>query len=238
MRTIIDSFQGILSEMFAEFTLATLCIEAGLQLMSESNIEKTVNLKLANDVFTEPVSFSELASSSRDVKSKGISFYQNMMIASWSDLLNEIFVYFLDQHFSGVRNFSELKKQDIKIDYASNLKVEEQAKEALAKNFSFWSYIDRLKLINSMLNPDNEFEEEAKIIRKHVLIRNSIQHHNSQAYEDMFSQLGAAKFELLDKDGAPLSVSLGEKIYISIPELDHLKRGLHLLSQKWGSTSA
>jgi hypothetical protein len=238
MQTIIDNFQRSLNTMFAEFTLATSCAEVGFQLISKSGSEKTVSLKLGEELFTEPVSFSELLSNSQDVKSKGNSFYQNMMIAAWSDLIDEIFEYFLAQHFDGHRDFVELKRQNIKIDFASSISIEVQAKDALSKDFSFRSYPDRFKLINGILNPGNELDAEIKIIRKHVLIRNSIQHHNSIAYEDLFSQLGAANIELLDPNGAPLSVTQGNKIYISVPELDYLKRAQHLVSQKWRSFNA
>jgi hypothetical protein len=238
MKKIIDNFQLKMNQNFAEFTLATSCAKAGLDLISKSNKEATVSLNLGDDLYSEPVTFGELLTSSSDFLSNSIALYQNIMIASWSDLLDDIFSYYVCKHFKGEFEFTSLKKQTIKLDFSSSIPIEKQVSNALINEFSFKNYADRFKIINTILNLNKDSVFEEKIIKKHVLIRNAIQHHNGIAYSDMFKLLGVSSFSVLDSGGEDENVKSGEKVYISVPEFDLLKRSLHLLTQNWRNTNA
>jgi len=238
MRKIIDNYQLKMNQTFSEFTLATSCAEAGLGLISQSNKDATVSLNLGDDLHSEPVSFGELLAVSSDFLSNSIALYQNIMIASWSDFLDEIFSYYICKHFEGKFEFKHLKKQTIKLDFSSDISMEKQIKSALINEFSFKNYADKFKMISSILDHNNDSNFEEKVIKKHVLIRNSIQHHNGIAYSDMFKLLGVAAFSVLDREGKDINVKCGEKILISVPEFDLLKRSLHLLTQNWRNNNA
>ncbi|MCE9951636.1 MULTISPECIES: hypothetical protein [Aeromonas] len=233
MDNIIDVFQGKLNATFSEFTLATSCAEAGLNLISQSQSNSAVSLHLGDDLYTEPVQFSELLFVSNDFISSTIALYQNMMIASWSDLLDDLFNHYLELHFNGKYFFSALKKQSIKIDFSSSETLENQIKDALQKDFSFKSYNEKIKLIIDALGCTSKNKLELSIIKKHVLIRNSIQHHNGLTYLDMFKLLGSESMTTMDRNGKPQEVVLGDKIYITVPEFDLLKRCLQIVTQTW-----
>lgn len=238
MEIIIDKFQKKINDNFSEFTLATSCAEAGLNLISQSSSDSTVSLYLGEDLHTEPVQFIELLDISSDFISNNVSLYQNMMVAAWCDLLDDLFNYYLDLHFSGSFSFSSLKKQNVKIDFASGINFESQIKDALKRDYSFKNYNDKIKLIVEILGqkPNNTFE--LNVIRKHVLIRNAVQHHSGIAYSDMIKLLGTASMEVMDRHGKPQTLSSGEKILISVPEFDLLKRSLQLVTQTWRSSNA
>lgn len=238
MKSIIDHFQLKMNQNFAEFTLATSCAEAGLNLISKSNKGATVSLTLGEDLYSEPVTFGELLTASSDFLSNSIALYQNIMIAAWSDLLDEVFNYFICKHFNGELKFSSLKKQTIKLDFSLSTSMEDQIKNALINEFSFKNYTDRFKIISSILNENNDSSLEEYIIKKHVLIRNAVQHHNGIAYSDMFKLLGETTFSVLNREGSSTNIKCGEKIYISVPEFDLLKRSLHLLTQRWRNNYA
>ncbi|TOL61671.1 hypothetical protein CGH93_23695, partial [Vibrio parahaemolyticus] len=65
---------------------------------------------------------------------------------------------------------------------------------------------------------------ELDTIKKHVLIRNAIQHHRGYAYSDMFKILGSQSFEVMDHNGKIQTVVSGDKILVTVPEFDLLKR--------------
>jgi len=238
MKGVIDKFQERIGTIFSEFMLSTACTKAGLGLISQGNPTNTVSLMLAQDLFTEPMTFAELLQNKRELESRSIAHYQNMMIASWSDSIQDLFKCLLEMHFKGVRKFTELKKQNVKLDLSIDISIETQAVDMLLKDFSFWPYPDRFKLINQVLNPSKDLDSESLNIRKHVLIRNAIQHHNSVAYQNMFDQLGVKEFDVFDDKGVPFKVTVDNVIYMSVPEFDRLKRDLYLLSQKWRSHCA
>ncbi|EGR2734309.1 hypothetical protein HYO53_22030 [Vibrio parahaemolyticus] len=238
MEKIIDTFQKKINDNFSEFTLATSCAEAGLNLISQSSSDSTVSLYLGDDLYTEPVQFVELLDISSDFISNTVSLYQNMMVAAWSDLLDDLFNYYLDLHFSGKFSFSSLKKQNIKIDFVSGIHFESQIKDSLKRDFAFKNYNDKIKLIVETLGQNSTNTAELNVIRKHVLIRNAVQHHNGVAYSDMFKLLGSTSMEVMDRYGKPQIVSSGEKILISVPEFDLLKRSLQLVTQIWRSSNA
>ncbi|WP_261893570.1 hypothetical protein [Vibrio cyclitrophicus] len=238
MKTIIDTFQNKINNNFSEFTLATSCAEAGLNLISQSRSDSTVSLYLGDDLHTEPVQFTELLDISTDFISNTVSLYQNMMVAAWSDLLDDLFNYYLELYFSGNFSFSALKKQNVKIDFASEVSLDSQIKDALKRDFAFKNYNEKIKLIVEILGKKSSNTGELNIIRKHVLIRNAVQHHSGVAYSDMFKLLGSSSMEIMDRHGKAQTVSSGEKILISVPEFDLLKRSLQLVTQTWRSSNA
>lgn len=233
MKKIIDNFQANIGDVFSQFTLTASSAEAGLDLISKSSGTCTVSLSLGGGIQTEPVTFDELKSHQEDSKSRVVSLYQNIMISTWSDLLDEIFNFLLKQNFDGVRVFSELKKVKVTIDFLSNDNYADQIMAAVSKDFSFKSYADRFKLVDGIINQDKKLPNEITTIKKHVLIRNSIQHHGSKVYGDLLSQLGVNELVLLDPDANEVALKEDDGIRVSVAELDELKRALHLLSQEW-----
>ncbi|MGL4891333.1 MAG: hypothetical protein ACRC52_11165 [Aeromonas veronii] len=238
METILDSFQRKLALNYIEFTLATSCAKAGLELISDSPKNSEVSLYLGNGVHTEPVRFSELLPVSGDFISSTIALYQNMMIAAWNDLLHDIFNHYLSLHFKNEIILSELKKQDVKLDFSSSACIESQVQSHLQNNFSFKGYKDRVKLISGIIKCKKNISVELSVIEKHVHIRNAVQHHNGLAYPDMFKMLGVSFFTIMDGDGKDKPIHLGDKIFISVPEFDYLKRCLQLVTQYWRNNNA
>jgi len=105
--------------------------------------------------------------------------------------------------------------------------------EGLISDFAFERYSDRIKTIIHMLNADAHCQEELSIIRKHVLVRNSIQHHAGRVCEDMLRELGSQQINVLDHDGNLVDLGAGESIRLFVPELDHLKGALFRVTNFW-----
>lgn len=238
METILDSFQKKLALNYTEFILATSCAEAGLQLISNSPENSEVSLYLGGGIHTEPVGFVELLSVSGDFISSTIALYQNMMIAAWSDLLHDIFNHYLSLHFENEVILSALKRQDVKLDFSSPVCIEKQVQSHLQNSFSFKGYKDKIKLISEIIKCKTSVSVELSLIEKHVHIRNAVQHHNGLAYPDIFKLLGSSSFTIMDRDGQDKPVHPGDKIFISVPEFDYLKRCLQLVTQYWRNNNA
>lgn len=238
MKQSIEQFQGQIAANFRELILAMAYLNIGGQMLTRANPEASVELFLDEDIRTEPLHVRELLPHSGAVGSGVLELYQNKMIAGWSDLLGILFDHFVRLHIDGIRQYSELKKRAARIDFADATDLEVQLRNSLTAEFLFESYADRVRTINSVLNPESKHAEELAVIKKHVLIRNAIQHHGSQVYSQMLRELGTANVMLLDPNARPRAHSVNERIGLSIPELDLLKRALFRLSNEWRNRCA
>jgi hypothetical protein len=134
---------------------------------------------------------------------------------------------------AGTRKFVELKKQQIKVDFRSDEHLLVQLKESCSKDFAFWEYDDRPKVINNVLNPDGKRQKELRNIRKHILIRNVIQHAGGIVNDYLLKELGSKEIILKDKVGKQMSLKKDDKILLSIPELYDFLSCLLYVAQTW-----
>lgn len=233
MKTAINEFQGQLSDYFRQLILAAAYLNIGGREISGAPADVSVQLVLDKDITTEPLLLRALLPFSRSVAEGILELYQNKMIASWSDLLADLFAHFVNMHFRGSRKFLELKKRTVRIDFSLDADLLEQVGAGLITDFSFQKYGERVKIINSLLNPYGRHEAELSTISRHVLIRNSVQHHGSRLYRDMLRELGESKLLVLDANADAKELNVNDQIILSLPELDALKRGLFRVSNEW-----
>jgi hypothetical protein len=196
-------------------------------------MDASVALTIAPDVTTEPISLRELLPHSSAVDQGITELFQTKFIAAWSDLLNNLFKHFVIDHLEGRNRFPELKHRSTRIDFSSEVDVASQVREGLISDFPFDKYAERIKIINRVLNPESKCQDELSIIRRHVMIRNSIQHHEGIFYEVMQRELGSQKILILDSNGNQIYICAGESIRLFVPELDHLKGALFRLTSFW-----
>lgn len=233
MTAHIENFQGQVAAYFRELILATAYLDIGRRNLAGAPKDASVSLTLAPDVTTEPMYLKELLPHSAAVV-QGISeLFQTKTIAAWSDLLNNLFAHFVTAHLLGEKPVPELKRRTTRIGFTSKSDITSQVREGLIADFAFEKYAERIKTINRVLNPDWQRQDELSIIKKHVLIRNSIQHHGGRVYEDMLTELGSKYLIIFNHDGNPISLQAEEPIALFIPELDHLKGALFRLTNNW-----
>jgi hypothetical protein len=233
MKTVIDRFQGAVSDSFRQLTLAIAYLNIGSSVINAGPANASVALSLDKDIKTEPFYLKELLIQSGTVEKGVLELYQNKMIAAWSDLLGDLFSRFMDMHFSGIREFHELKKRSVRLDFSKGTDLNEQIRVALAADFAFQRYAERIKIIDELLNPDRKYSTELTTIKKHVFIRNAVQHHAGKVYKDMLKELGCSKLTLLDGNADLRELDVDDLILLSVPEIDTLKRGIYLLSNEW-----
>ncbi len=233
MKTAIDKFQGKVSGYFRQLILAAAYLNIGITVINRSPADASIQLSLAKDIKTESFYLRELIAHSPAVERGLLELNQYKMIAAWSDLLDDLFSCFVNMHFNGGRKFYELKKRTVRLDFSLESDLTGQIRAALTGDFSFQRFNDRVKIIDDILNPNGRHSTELSTIKKHVLIRNSIQHHASMVYQDMLKEMGCSKLAVLDMKADAKDLGVDEQIVLSIPELDALKRALFLVSNEW-----
>lgn len=233
MTTHIDNFQCQIASYFRELILAIAYLDIGSSNLASASKDASVALTLAHDLTTEPMYLRELLPHSAAVAHGIAELFQTKTIAAWADLLNSLFAYFVTAHLEGQKRIPELKTRSVRIDFSSEIDITSQLREGLIADFAFQQYAEKVKIINCILNPDGRCEDELSIIRKHVLIRNSIQHHGGTVYEDMLKKLGNQHLVIFDHEGNSIKRQVEEPIALFIPELDHLKGALFRLTNNW-----
>jgi hypothetical protein len=233
MKTAIDIFQNAISDSFRQLILAVAYLNIGAGVINTSPANASVELSLDKDIKTEPFYLKDLLIHGGTVEEGVFELYQNKMIAAWSDLLGDLFSNFVDMHFSGARKFYELKKRTVRLDFSLETNLNDQIGAGLTADFGFQRYAERIKIIDGLLNPDGKHPPELATIKKHVFIRNAVQHHASRVYKDMLKELGCSKLSVLDRSADQRELDVDGLILLSVPELDTLKRGLYLVSNEW-----
>lgn len=193
----------------------------------------SVQFALAKDRNTEEIQLKELLPLSGSVRDGVFELFQNKMTALWSDLLGKLFALLVDSHFNGTRPFVELRKRRIQLDFKSQARLQDQVVARLLADFSFEKYQDRIRIIDSILNPEEKHRHELAQIRKHVSIRNAIQHHGSRVYPDMLRELGSTTLHVLDQNADERELGIGEHLALFLPELDALKGALYIVVNEW-----
>ena len=233
MKAAIDKFLGTISDSFRQITLVVAYLNIGTRVMNTSPADASVELSLGKEIKTERFYLRELLIHSGTVEEGILELYQNKMVAAWSDLLGDLFSRFVDMHFGGIRKFHELKKRTVRLDFALEMDLREQIRTALIADFAFERYTDRLKIVDEFLNPERKYSTELSTIKKHVLIRNAVQHHASRVYRDMLKELGCSKLAVLNGNGDQRDLDVDDLILLSIAELDAFKRAVYLISNEW-----
>lgn len=233
MASSILRFQAQLSNHFRELILAHAYLLIGNEQIAKAPPLASVSVLLGEDITTEPFNLKELVQHSSAVNDGLLELFQTKVIATWSDLLSILFSEFIAQHLAGKTLYPQFKKINARLDFSAPGSLEDQLKETLIAEFAFKPYKERITPISAILDPTGLLEDERSLIKKHVLIRNALQHHESKVYADMLKELGTNQLAILDHKGAPLSIASGQHISLSIPELDALKSALFRLTNKW-----
>lgn len=233
MATLINNFQGQIATYYRELTLATAYLELGSQQLAKAPPHASVALKLAPDVTTEPMQLVELLPHRGAVALGVAELFQTKAIAAWSDLLNQLFGHIVTLHLDGTKSFPELKRKRTLIDFSISSDIKSQVQQGLIDDFSFEKYADRVRVINRVFNSSGLHQDALSTIKKHVLIRNSIQHHGSTVYPDMLTEIGSKHVVLLDHESKQKSLAVGDAIRLFVPELDQLKSALFRVTNTW-----
>jgi len=165
-----------------------------------------------------------------------LEVYQGKFVYLVNQLMDDLFCILLDEHLGKTRPFVELKTQQVKIDFSTEEDLITQLKENCARDFTFYRYSDRLKIVNNALNLSNDGHDELVNIKKHILIRNVLQHSNGVVDNHMLKELGLKEFELADEQGKMMTYTKGDKIMLSIPELYSLMSSFLGIVQEWRVT--
>ena len=192
-----------------------------------------MSISVGLNIEIEPIPVCELKQYKPILPQFLLETFHDRLVQLWNRSIAKLFRYLIELHFNGIRPFVELKNRRPKIDFRSSTSLDDQIKEALSEDFEFQKYSERVKLLNSVFNPENNNSNDLRNMHKHVHVRNCLQH--KEGYIDSFflKDLGLNEIGMLDHNANLMTYNLNDRIILSIPEFDGFRRSLLLVGQVW-----
>ena len=229
----LDSLIGQVQDTFHAFLLAQTTLQLGDGALNAVQDHTAIQATVGVSIGIEPIAIGELKQYRATFPDFLLEVFHGKMVQHWHACLQTLFCTYVEAHLAGHRPFVELKTQTVKIDFASASTVDSQANAALIRDFDFWEYSDRQKLIDKLRNPDNKHANALRSVHTHVQMRNAFQHRQGVVDAFMLRKLGVTTINLLDAQGSVTPFAEGDLIKLSIPELDVFRRSLLLVGQAW-----
>ncbi len=229
----IDTVVKESNSLFKQFLLAHTALSIGQGTLTDFPDAICISTTVGLDIEIEPIPMGELKRYRDELPKFLLEIFHGKLVQIWNECLSNLFQMLVDLHFSGQRQFIELKKRNISLDFQEDAKLEIQVKDRLCHDFGFQNYSDRVKLLNAVFNPNQEQCDYLYNVSKNVQVRNAFQHRERKVDEFLLRELGVQKISLLDDDGKPQEYLLGDILKLSVPEFDAFRRSLLMVGQLW-----
>jgi len=236
VNSMLDEFRGLVQATYSAFILARTSHVLGASVVDALADHTLITATVGLNTSIEPIPVSELRKFKATYPDFVVDVFHGRLVQHWQDLLTRIFAHYVDLHIANVRAFVELGRTQVRVDFTQALPVSEQLRESLCRDFQFAKYSDRQKLMTRLRDAGHQAATEADTVLRHVHFRNALQHHQGVLREFVFGELGRQDITVLDDAGATRTLRAGDKLALSVPELDSFRRALLVLTQRWKST--
>jgi hypothetical protein len=216
-----------------ELLAASTMYELGQETLSQIDNQVSISPKVGTNLHVEPIPIVDIKKFRDDYPYFLSEVFHGKLVQLWNNCLRDIFSLFIDLHFTGKRNFEELGKLSIKLDFSSDENFYSQIQNRIIDDFDFKKYRYREKIINKILNLNDVGRDEIAAIHKNVLIRNAIQHKNGVIDSYTIKELGSSQIKILDMNGKINVYKENDKILLSIPEIYSFKSSILSIGQIW-----
>jgi len=232
VREVIEGKIVPIEQLFRSLMLALATHQVGTAAIAQASHSVRVNAVIAAGVTTEPIPIQLLRNFSGLYPNFIQEEFQGKLIQLWKDLLRDIFSIFLDLHIRGTRPFKECGSLSIKVNFREERPLSDVFRDSVLKCFDFEEHRDQFRIVNKALGRE-ELPPPAKHIFQHAQFRNAIQHHFGVLGADIFRMLGCSEIILLDGSGEERRLHDGDKVEISLPELNKLRMSILEVMHKW-----
>jgi hypothetical protein len=233
VNAMLDCLVEQVQEHCGAFILARTCHMLGSNVIDMLVDHVVVTGTVGFNVEIEPIPVADLRQFKAVFPEFVVEVFHGKLVQHWQDLLGTIFAHYVNLHLSGQRPFVEAGATSVRVDFALQVPVVDQIRESLCRDFNFRKYVERHKLVATLRDRAGKTKNEADIVLRHVHIRNAIQHHHGVLQAFMFRELGCHELKVLDDSGTDRTLKTGDKVAVSVPELDRFRRALLMIAQGW-----
>jgi hypothetical protein len=230
---ILDELIININSYRMELFTALIMHDLGKFALETIDDRTTISPKLGFELHIEPIQIGYIKRFKDNYPHFLLEVFHGKFVTLWQDLLNNIFIKFIELHLSSIRKFEELKKIEIRLDFTSTDNFNDQIKKAIIYDFNFRKFSERQKLINKLLNSMGNGQRELDNIFKNTLIRNIIQHRKKIINDYVILKLGRSQIEILDNEGNIKNYNCGDSFELSIPEIEFFMKSILFITNLW-----
>ncbi len=135
--------------LFKQYLLAHTALALGQDTLSGFPDSVCIEATVGLNVETEPIPMGELKHYRAGLPHFLLEIFHGKLVQVWHECLSTLFRLLVDLHFSGKRQFQDLKTRNIPIDFQTSTSLVEQIKERLYRSARMLSEV---RLSMSCLN--------------------------------------------------------------------------------------
>lgn len=140
-----------------------------------------------------------------------------LVIQRWYEFLEEAFEAVFREHLSGARPRDRFERVDLRLEAGDGLPLLDAVVLGAGRDFSFEPAHTRLaklaKVLGARLNPEN-----VDLQKRHIVVRNVIEHAGGVLRPDDLRLLGVASIELINEHHAPAEFRAGDRVVLTLWE--------------------
>lgn len=232
VRTNLNQLTEDVSLNFNVFQLAFSLYKHGSQTV-DLFISDPKPEKVGKDFFVEPLPREILLQYKDHYPDFLVEVFHGKIVQLWQNCLTDIFSICAESYLQG-HEFVEFDAQKDFVKIVQSNENLNTKKGKMVYIFEFRTrFVDRQKLINSILSAENYEEKPLQNITKNILIRNSLQHRRSVVDRFSLDELCLPCIPVLDSNGDERCFKEGEKIVMSIPEMYAFMQSIFRVAFAW-----
>ena len=152
------------------------------------------------------------------------------LIQKWYGFLNQLVEQMVYDHVSGVRLYPKIRNKKVELNLEvverNNLVQIQEISRRFREAFDFEKGYEKLAQVANWLNI--EVDKDLKdSIKKHIIVRNLLQHNHGCIRDSNLKELGKASIQLIDESINIKEFKVEERVKISIYELFRVWEDFH-----------
>lgn len=219
-----DRFHARMEEAFkllvaldAAVNLGTRWLKDNVARYPDATLHTGVGPPTATTVMTRPFPMSDAVQVLRGRPQLTTELVHGLVMQWWYDFLQEAFEAIFRDHLNGSKPRAKFERVDLRLEAGGGVPLLDAVVAGAARDFSFEPAHERLpklaKVLGTKLNADN-----VAIQRRHILVRNVIEHAGGVLRPDDLRPLGVSSIELFDADHDPVTFKAGDRLVLTVWE--------------------
>jgi hypothetical protein len=185
-----------------------------------------------------------------EISSELLTGAQGALVFEFNDFLDESFLTLLDE-ILGQGNSSNLKLSKLKANLEPKQYLMAGDEEPVGTDtegaqwltmrgiirdiwisYRFEPFLQKLSLLFKSCDFSPP-EVALALIKKHVQLRNCVQHYDKHVTTDALKLCGVEKFDILEDDGSQTSLAVGSTVHFTLAELDRFTSAMNELADQF-----
>lgn len=219
-----DRFRARMEEAFKLLVALDGAVKFGSLMLAENakrfpDADLIVGVGHPNEgkVRTAPMKMREAVEALQAHPQLPVELVHGLVIQWWYEFLQEAFEALFREHLTGSKRRDKFERIGLRLEAGDGLPLLDAVVVGAGRDFSFEPAHTRLPKLAKVLNVKLD-EENVALQKRHIVVRNVIEHAGGVLRSDDLRLLGVASIELLNEHHAPAEFRAGERVVLTLWE--------------------